>query len=169
MLIAKVENNQVLDVADYQSMFPDTSFGANGPDAQFMAENSCLYVTVWLPYDAARQKLVAVAPYIQDGQVFTVQVAEKTQEELDADAVNATAANMAARSAAYVSESDPIFFKSQRGEATHQEWLDKIAEIQATYPPVLPLIATPAPAPAEVVIEPVFSDTLTSFDSISGA
>ena len=38
------------------------------------------------------------------------------------------------RHAAYVAESDPIFFKSQRGEATQQEWLDKIAEIDARYP-----------------------------------
>lgn len=38
------------------------------------------------------------------------------------------------RHAAYIAESDPIFFKSQRGEATNQEWLDKIAEIDARYP-----------------------------------
>jgi outer membrane lipoprotein-sorting protein len=35
---------------------------------------------------------------------------------------------------AYTVESDPIFFKSQRGEATNQEWLDKIAEIDARFP-----------------------------------
>lgn len=38
------------------------------------------------------------------------------------------------RHAAYIAESDPIFFKSQRGEATNQEWLDKIAEIDARFP-----------------------------------
>lgn len=38
------------------------------------------------------------------------------------------------RFAAYTLESDPIFFKSQRGEATHQEWLDKVAEIDAQFP-----------------------------------
>lgn len=35
---------------------------------------------------------------------------------------------------AYEQESDPIFFKWQRGEATQQEWLDKIAEIKARLP-----------------------------------
>ena len=35
---------------------------------------------------------------------------------------------------AYTLESDPIFFKSQRGLATEQEWLDKISEIDARYP-----------------------------------
>lgn len=38
------------------------------------------------------------------------------------------------RHAAYVAESDPIFFKWQRQEATQQEWLDKIAAIDARYP-----------------------------------
>ncbi len=38
------------------------------------------------------------------------------------------------RRAAYVAESDPLFFKAQRGEATEQEWLDKIAEIKARFP-----------------------------------
>jgi hypothetical protein len=38
------------------------------------------------------------------------------------------------RAAAYTSEADPLFFKSQRGEATEAEWLDKVAEIRARYP-----------------------------------
>jgi hypothetical protein len=38
------------------------------------------------------------------------------------------------RKAAYVAEADPLFFKSQRGEATLQEWQDKIAEIKARFP-----------------------------------
>lgn len=40
----------------------------------------------------------------------------------------------AARAAAYRAESDPLFFKSQRGEATMDEWLAKVAEIRARYP-----------------------------------
>jgi len=40
----------------------------------------------------------------------------------------------ALRRAAYVAESDPLFFMAQRGEATQQQWLDKIAEIKARYP-----------------------------------
>jgi hypothetical protein len=38
------------------------------------------------------------------------------------------------RFAAYTVESDPIFFKSQRGEATNQEWLDAVAAIDARFP-----------------------------------
>lgn len=42
--------------------------------------------------------------------------------------------NKALRQAAYVAESDPIFFKYQREEATKEEWLAKIEEIKARYP-----------------------------------
>ena len=35
---------------------------------------------------------------------------------------------------AYRSESDPLFFKAQRGEATIEEWKSKVAEIKARYP-----------------------------------
>jgi hypothetical protein len=38
------------------------------------------------------------------------------------------------RKAAYEQEADPLFFKAQRGEATMQEWQDKIAEIKARFP-----------------------------------
>ena len=40
----------------------------------------------------------------------------------------------ALRRAAYQAEADPLFFKSQRGEATHEDWLAKVAEIKARYP-----------------------------------
>lgn len=38
------------------------------------------------------------------------------------------------RRSAYQQEADPLFFKWQRGTATEQEWLDKIAEIKVRYP-----------------------------------
>ena len=40
----------------------------------------------------------------------------------------------AARAEAYAKEADPIFFKWQRGTATEQEWLDKVAEIKERFP-----------------------------------
>jgi hypothetical protein len=40
----------------------------------------------------------------------------------------------ALRQAAYIAESDPLFFKYQRGDATKEEWLAKIEEIKARYP-----------------------------------
>ena len=40
----------------------------------------------------------------------------------------------ASRRAAYEAEADPLFFMSQRGEATVEEWQAKVAEIKARYP-----------------------------------
>lgn len=40
----------------------------------------------------------------------------------------------AMRHAAYIAESDPIFFMAQRGEATQEQWLVKVAEIKARWP-----------------------------------
>lgn len=37
------------------------------------------------------------------------------------------------RKFAYQNEADPLFFKWQRGEATQQQWLDKVAEIKKQY------------------------------------
>lgn len=53
--------------------------------------------------------------------------AEPTAEQIDA-------AVTAARAAAYRNESDPLFFKVQRGEATMDEWLAKIDEIRSRHP-----------------------------------
>lgn len=44
------------------------------------------------------------------------------------------AQQQAARAAAYALEADPLFFMAQRGKATQQQWLDKIAEIEARFP-----------------------------------
>lgn len=38
------------------------------------------------------------------------------------------------RSIAYTYEADPLFFKSQRGEVTLEEWQAKIDEIKSRYP-----------------------------------
>jgi len=38
------------------------------------------------------------------------------------------------RRKAYQKESDPLFLKWQRGDATEQEWLDKIEEIKERFP-----------------------------------
>jgi hypothetical protein len=68
------------------------------------------------------EKAVAIAPPVGFSGSLTVSdvVAELSVNELRLDA--------------YSAESDPIFFKAQRGEATLQEWQDKIAEIKARYP-----------------------------------
>jgi hypothetical protein len=43
-------------------------------------------------------------------------------------------AQEAKRAKAYIAEADPLFFMSQRGEATEAEWLAKVAKIKARFP-----------------------------------
>ena len=82
MLIAKLKDGQVIDVSDYQSMFPDTSFPSSGPNQQFMDENNCMYVNVYLPYDSTTQCLISSPPYIMGDWVYTVRVDDLTPEQI---------------------------------------------------------------------------------------
>lgn len=74
MLIAQVQDNQVIRVADYREMFPNTSFSADGVHPTFYAENGLMPVSLFKPYDHATEQLVTCAPYIEDGVVYTVEV-----------------------------------------------------------------------------------------------
>lgn len=70
------------------------------------------------------------------GALLEKPLIKPTIEQIDA-------AVTAARAAAYIAESDPLFFKAQRGEATNEEWLAKIAEIKARFPDgVMPVYPT---------------------------
>jgi hypothetical protein len=90
MQLAIIDNGQVVKLDHYKALFPNVSFPTTGPDATFLQENSALEVTVWKP-TTETQKLVSVEPYIEGQYVYTVQVVEKTQEELDAEAANLSA------------------------------------------------------------------------------
>jgi hypothetical protein len=56
-------------------------------------------------------------------KIDAAKLASKKAEEAEAQ-----------RKEAYLKESDPIFFKAQRGEATMQEWQNKVAEIKQRFP-----------------------------------
>jgi hypothetical protein len=46
-----------------------------------------------------------------------------------------------ARQAAYVTDSDPLFFEWQRGDATEQQWRDAVQAVKDAYPyPVAPTV-----------------------------
>lgn len=85
MQLAIIDTGQVVKIDHYKTLFPEVSFPTTGPDAEFLQANSAFEVTVWKSYDSATQKLVSVDPYIEGHYVYTVQVVDKTQEELDAD------------------------------------------------------------------------------------
>lgn len=85
MLIAKVEDGQVINVSDYRDMFPNTSFPASGPDAEFLEANSCMTVTVWKAYNQLTEKLASVVPYIEENTVYTIAVEPLTTSEIEAN------------------------------------------------------------------------------------
>ena len=93
MLIALLTDP--IQVADYTALFPNVSFPADGPDAEWLAENNCMPVNVWLPYDPATQILEPATPYIDGPWVYTVQVREMTPEELAAYRASIAAQNQA--------------------------------------------------------------------------
>lgn len=88
MDIAIIQDGQVVEIGHYKKLFPATAFPTTGPDESFMEANSALGVTVWKPYDKSTQKLITVEPYIEDNQVFTVDVVEKTEEDISQDTLN---------------------------------------------------------------------------------
>lgn len=142
MLIAKIENGTP-SVADYRALFPRTSFPASGPDVDFLRQNGCLPVDAFIPHDRATQRLVPATPYVSGARVLTVRVEAKTAAEIAAESSAAEASRIAEidrqRAEAYRAESDPLFFKAQRGEATQQQWLDAVAAIKARLPKTPPL------------------------------
>lgn len=60
-----------------------------------------------------------------------VKTSEQKAQEAAQQALEQADAN---RKAAYIAEADPLFFKAQRGEATLQEWQDKVTEIKERFP-----------------------------------
>lgn len=77
-----------------------------------------------------------------DGLEWLSDTPKPTQAELDAawpqiDYNNQVAAVEAARLSAYEKQSDPLYFKWQRGDATEAEWRAAVAKVKADnpYPP----------------------------------
>lgn len=91
MFIAKI--GDTIEVGDYRQLFPNTSFPASGPSSQFMIDNGCLPVNLFKDHDRMTQKLSQVAPYVENNEVFTVQVEFLTEDEI-ASATSSKASQM---------------------------------------------------------------------------
>ncbi len=92
MKIARLDGSTISEIAEHKSLFPNTSFPKAGPDADWLAANSCAEVVVFLAYDSATQKNESVTPYLSDGKVYTRRVTDMTTDER---AAVVTAANSA--------------------------------------------------------------------------
>jgi len=141
MLFVKAINNVIAAYPYTQTDLirdnPSTSFPVGGISTADLAEWNVFPVHFSNPpaFDHLTERLVELAP-LYDGASWVQQwaVEQKSQIEIDAEAAQQAEQQAEARRQAYIAESDPVFFKWQRGEATQQEWLDKVAEIKTRYP-----------------------------------
>jgi len=92
MKIARLDGSTIAEIAEHKSLFPNTSFPKSGPDADWLAANSCAEVVVFLAYDSATQKNESVTPYLSDGKVYTSRVTDMTSDEQAAVVAEANAA-----------------------------------------------------------------------------
>jgi len=99
MMIAQLSGSNIGEIADHKSLFPNTSFPKSGPDADWLAANSCAEVVVFLAYNPATQKNESVTPYLSDGKVYTRRVTDMTSDERAA-VVTAANAEVATRNRA---------------------------------------------------------------------
>jgi hypothetical protein len=72
-------------IADYKVLFPQVSFSATGPSNKFLEEQGAYKVNMFIPHNRETQKLVPAEPYINNGWAYTVQVADKTAEDIAAE------------------------------------------------------------------------------------
>lgn len=124
-------------ISDLRKDNPQTSFPRDIIIQTLASYNIFPVVSTGIQYDPRTQVATQEGcAYNVDRQRWetTWTVRDKTADELTADEAERIANIEAQRAQAYRNESDPLFFKSQRGEATQQEWLDKIAEIKARFP-----------------------------------
>jgi hypothetical protein len=116
---------------------PEISFPANPSNETLEAYNVFPVVSTGAQYDPLTQIAEQVGclfnKELNRWQTAWV-VRDKTDDELQSEADTRASRIEEQRANAYRNESDPIFFKYQREEATKEEWLDKIAEIKAKYP-----------------------------------
>jgi len=114
---------------------PNTSFPKR-PSDEVLAEWGMQPVSRTERPDVDHTKNVTEGtPVLQNGywrQVWSV--ADASAAEIAERVAQMQAQAEAQRAEAYRTESDPLFFKWQRGSSTEQEWLDAVAAIKARYP-----------------------------------
>tara|TARA_B100000575_G_C22838569_1_gene491681 strand:- start:17 stop:451 length:435 start_codon:yes stop_codon:yes gene_type:complete len=81
MKYAIIDGTVVKSTGIIQELFPNTSFTATGPNADFLAENNVVELVETLTYTTPTQKLSTVDAYVQDGKAYNVKVESTTADE----------------------------------------------------------------------------------------
>lgn len=99
MIVAIVNNDIIEQTGELAVLFPNVSFPASGPSAEWMAENNLVPVTYFKLHNAATEKLVNVEPYLEGGAVYAVAVEALSEDELAARNGSIIAGNKNVRNA----------------------------------------------------------------------
>jgi hypothetical protein len=124
----KIKNNEIEQYPYYENNLktdnPQVSFPDTLSESLLAEFNVYKVIQIERPSITYKQNIHEGTPINENGiwkQVWVI--TEKPLEEIKG-------INTANKKNDYIEESDPLFFKWQRGEATQQEWLDKVAEIK---------------------------------------
>lgn len=110
---------------------PNVSFSGSMSDSVLAEWNVFPVHTTPYPQVDYKKNVKELSPILNNNEWHQVfEVTDATAEEIAEREANLLAQAKQNRAEAYRNESDPIFFQWQRGEATQQEWLDKVAEIK---------------------------------------
>lgn len=79
MFIAKIEDGQVVKVADHREVYGNVT-----PTAEQLAQKSYMPVNLWRDHDRLTQKLVPCTPVIEGDWVYTMEVQQMTADDIQA-------------------------------------------------------------------------------------
>jgi hypothetical protein len=138
-MYAKIINNQVVKYPyHYSDLTKDnanTSFPAVMNDAVYAEFDVYPVKEVTPPAVDHTKNLTETTPILVNGEWTQVWVvADASQVEVDTRKAELTAEAEYNRAEAYRAESDPLFFKWQRGESTQEVWVAKVNEIKSRFP-----------------------------------
>ena len=138
-MYAKIINNQVVKYPYYRSDLvidnANTSFPVDMNDAVYAEFDVYPVKEVTPPAVDHTKNLTEATPVLVSGKWTQVWVVtEAGQAEVTARKAELNAEAEYNRVNAYRNESDPLFFKAQRNEATMEEWIAKLNEIKTRFP-----------------------------------
>jgi hypothetical protein len=137
-MYAKLNNGVVekypYTIGDLRKDNPNTSFPSQISQTTLDDFGVVTVVTVDKPEFDYTKNVVEGTPILENGvwkQIWVV--SDASAQEIAERKAQKAAENESQRFYDYRNESDPLFFKWQRGEATEQQWLAKVAEIKSRY------------------------------------
>lgn len=83
MQIAKIENDQIVQIGHYRELFPNTSFPEIGPSDEFLAAQGCVKVSMWVEHDPETESLEMTQPYLLGGKAYLVSAVPLTEETVN--------------------------------------------------------------------------------------